>query len=185
MRTILDIFFQAEDGIRDRNVTGVQTCALPISGKSSSDPFHAGISALPWYASTDEDEPVPAHRGRSPLPVLHTFGYGVSPYHHTLRCGNLFALHKKAIPLKRHFLLYEIHPCSYPDAVPYPSLRGLPGSCRPFHEASLLVFYQSADHRFSHPGPPESSHLCNKGRPSRHTPAFPVLCGRQVSQTEP
>src|SRR5699024_3945398 len=26
----LDFFFQAEDGIRDRNVTGVQTCALPI-----------------------------------------------------------------------------------------------------------------------------------------------------------
>src|SRR5699024_10961563 len=25
------VFFQAEDGIRDRNVTGVQTCALPIS----------------------------------------------------------------------------------------------------------------------------------------------------------
>src|SRR5207248_7018238 len=24
-------FFQAEDGIRDRTVTGVQTCALPIS----------------------------------------------------------------------------------------------------------------------------------------------------------
>src|SRR5699024_11423111 len=24
-------FFQAEDGIRQRNVTGVQTCALPIS----------------------------------------------------------------------------------------------------------------------------------------------------------
>src|SRR5699024_1726744 len=28
-------FFQAEDGIRDRNVTGVQTCALPIFIKSS------------------------------------------------------------------------------------------------------------------------------------------------------
>src|SRR5437868_11663399 len=27
---ILFFFFQAEDGIRDRNVTGVQTCALPI-----------------------------------------------------------------------------------------------------------------------------------------------------------
>src|SRR6266851_1697506 len=26
-------FFQAEDGIRDRDVTGVQTCALPISEK--------------------------------------------------------------------------------------------------------------------------------------------------------
>src|SRR5699024_11359931 len=29
-------FFQAEDGIRDRNVTGVQTCALPISGVAGS-----------------------------------------------------------------------------------------------------------------------------------------------------
>src|SRR6266516_5052093 len=27
-------FFQAEDGIRDRTVTGVQTCALPISGET-------------------------------------------------------------------------------------------------------------------------------------------------------
>src|SRR5699024_9036679 len=27
---IFFFFFQAEDGIRDRNVTGVQTCALPI-----------------------------------------------------------------------------------------------------------------------------------------------------------
>src|SRR5437868_12085760 len=27
---IESFFFQAEDGIRDRNVTGVQTCALPI-----------------------------------------------------------------------------------------------------------------------------------------------------------
>src|SRR5699024_4198532 len=26
----VSFFFQAEDGIRDRNVTGVQTCALPI-----------------------------------------------------------------------------------------------------------------------------------------------------------
>src|SRR5207248_4977761 len=26
-------FFQAEDGIRDRTVTGVQTCALPICGR--------------------------------------------------------------------------------------------------------------------------------------------------------
>src|SRR5699024_11843936 len=28
---VISSFFQAEDGIRDRNVTGVQTCALPIS----------------------------------------------------------------------------------------------------------------------------------------------------------
>src|SRR5437773_6026253 len=31
-------FFQAEDGIRDRDVTGVQTCALPISHSLN---FHA------------------------------------------------------------------------------------------------------------------------------------------------
>src|SRR6266498_1700698 len=33
-------FFQAEDGIRDADVTGVQTCALPIW------PFSQGLSAL-------------------------------------------------------------------------------------------------------------------------------------------
>src|SRR5437773_4744002 len=34
---LLFFFFQAEDGIRDRDVTGVQTCALPICPSSSSD----------------------------------------------------------------------------------------------------------------------------------------------------
>src|SRR6266851_2715198 len=34
---IFFFFFQAEDGIRDRDVTGVQTCALPIS--MASAPF--------------------------------------------------------------------------------------------------------------------------------------------------
>src|SRR5437016_12414043 len=32
-------FFQAEDGIRDWSVTGVQTCALPISQKSPGPQF--------------------------------------------------------------------------------------------------------------------------------------------------
>src|SRR5437667_8076004 len=31
MISFIFFFFQAEDGIRDRDVTGVQTCALPIS----------------------------------------------------------------------------------------------------------------------------------------------------------
>src|SRR5207248_4092288 len=34
-RLLLVFFFQAEDGIRVRTVTGVQTCALPISGRAS------------------------------------------------------------------------------------------------------------------------------------------------------
>src|SRR2546430_4348084 len=29
--SVYDFFFQAEDGMRDLTVTGVQTCALPIS----------------------------------------------------------------------------------------------------------------------------------------------------------
>src|SRR2546430_10109459 len=34
----LIFFFQAEDGIRDLTVTGVQTCALPISPEKSITP---------------------------------------------------------------------------------------------------------------------------------------------------
>src|SRR5205085_3728279 len=33
---IFIFFFQAEDGIRDLTVTGVQTCALPISGRAGN-----------------------------------------------------------------------------------------------------------------------------------------------------
>ena len=35
-------FFQAEDGIRDSPVTGVQTCALPISRDYSQDVIYSG-----------------------------------------------------------------------------------------------------------------------------------------------
>src|SRR5579885_1769872 len=41
-------FFQAEDGIRDRNVTGVQTCALPICGAVDGDAAGLGsVGGLP------------------------------------------------------------------------------------------------------------------------------------------
>src|SRR2546430_8947722 len=35
MHSVFFFFFQAEDGIRDLTVTGVQTCALPISNPMS------------------------------------------------------------------------------------------------------------------------------------------------------
>src|SRR5436305_2435117 len=38
-----NFFFQAEDGIRDADVTGVQTCALPISRRSH------GTEAIFWW----------------------------------------------------------------------------------------------------------------------------------------
>src|SRR5207253_3695857 len=54
-------FFQAEDGIRDGHVTGVQTCALPISGPSTrrrarrapSRPAGSSSSALCALACRD------------------------------------------------------------------------------------------------------------------------------------
>src|SRR5258708_27759824 len=39
---LICFFFQAEDGIRDDLVTGVQTCALPISRHHAVAPFDDG-----------------------------------------------------------------------------------------------------------------------------------------------
>src|SRR2546426_5843709 len=56
--SIVFFFFQAEDGIRDYKVTGVQTCALPISSISKTqvtlvwEPV-AGASAYFPYVSED------------------------------------------------------------------------------------------------------------------------------------
>src|SRR5690606_40290806 len=70
---MLFFFFQAEDGIRDFHVTGVQTCALPISrrapcpcrrpGGGSTGPF-AG-SPRRSAARRGPAPPAPA-RGRGP-----------------------------------------------------------------------------------------------------------------------
>src|SRR5437867_5438009 len=66
-------FFQAEDGIRDRTVTGVQTCALPISrpaycsctgsGRSTA----TGPNSSPKPSSWPLVAPCPCcHRASSP-----------------------------------------------------------------------------------------------------------------------
>src|SRR2546430_10849687 len=47
-------FFQAEDGIRDLTVTGVQTCALPISIETAR-PFAAEYDALAALAKARPD----------------------------------------------------------------------------------------------------------------------------------
>src|SRR5256885_7352018 len=46
---LLFFFFQAEDGIRDYKVTGVQTCALPISA-APFPPRHSSIT-VQWLIS--------------------------------------------------------------------------------------------------------------------------------------
>src|SRR5258706_14461320 len=68
MLSVFVFFFQAEDGIRDWSVTGVQTCALPIcfSGpasrcifkpdrKSSSPGIRLGVSASKPSTSSEQN----------------------------------------------------------------------------------------------------------------------------------
>src|SRR5207249_9492573 len=64
---MLFFFFQAEDGIRDRNVTGVQTCALPIY-------------RLALRAHDARDDPrVRRRRARARRPHAHDLAHHVPP----------------------------------------------------------------------------------------------------------
>src|SRR5699024_419794 len=54
-------FFQAEDGIRDRNVTGVQTCALPISGRNTPRRTSAPADPIPPRRPPGPKKGRPAH----------------------------------------------------------------------------------------------------------------------------
>src|SRR5687768_17339037 len=56
---VVFFFFQAEDGIRDVAVTGVQTCALPISQIAGSRPISAGTLVFASHASAMKDVPEP------------------------------------------------------------------------------------------------------------------------------
>src|SRR3989440_704040 len=51
-------FFQAEDGIRDLIVTGVQTCALPISGSGWGCARHRGFPRLVRPSRRDAGPPI-------------------------------------------------------------------------------------------------------------------------------
>src|SRR5699024_12008005 len=62
---------QAEDGIRDRNVTGVQTCALPIFARS-------GVVACSTLSSGNQAYPPAAGSGARRLAVS-TAGRSASP----------------------------------------------------------------------------------------------------------
>src|SRR2546422_6199145 len=65
MLDVIFFFFQAEDGIRDVAVTGVQTCALPIcEGDRETDPHlerwvtrRAGLGLRGGGSSAGVDEP--------------------------------------------------------------------------------------------------------------------------------
>src|SRR5687767_15685327 len=72
-------FFQAEDGIRHKLVTGVQTCALPISSigpspnfatassRSSTPPFERSFIASPRAQAYSEKSSSPPRARSTPL----------------------------------------------------------------------------------------------------------------------
>src|SRR2546425_13195254 len=62
-------FFQAEDGIRDKLVTGVQTCALPISNLQQAAATMASAQAASVQAKANLDQ---SERALRRTKELHT-----------------------------------------------------------------------------------------------------------------
>src|SRR5258707_3848634 len=79
-------FFQAEDGIRDIGVTGVQTCALPISAPLRPGPQRRSAGLLRVArAAGGRSDPLPhllRASARSPPPTI-----GTSPRSEERRVG--------------------------------------------------------------------------------------------------
>src|SRR2546427_3722278 len=95
-------FFQAEDGIRDLTVTGVQTCALPISSYNvqictdAANGIIVGVDVT--QAGNDCDqlvngvERVEANTGQTPEQVLVDGGY-------TMKNSNIEVMAERGIDL--------------------------------------------------------------------------------------
>src|SRR2546427_8106375 len=86
-------FFQAEDGIRDLTVTGVQTCALPISHRwrqrarhNGNHPFQSHLSHAPRPGQIFSGPHGSAGHGRSLRLVDGRFFLRLGPLHCTI-CG--------------------------------------------------------------------------------------------------
>src|SRR6266513_4789932 len=110
LRPLTTFFFQAEDGIRDRNVTGVQTCALPISVALLGERQSSPIAAYRWQHTDQalaeqleiEGEGHPATVGAGHAAVRFsnpTTGGDVMPTiraeFHRLRAGAVSALRRE------------------------------------------------------------------------------------------
>src|SRR3989441_8760985 len=91
-------FFQAEDGIRDKLVTGVQTCALPIW-------------SLPWLCGPDWLTGLSERRLRGTAQQEIELGFGSLP---------LLLQHRQLILKLRtlHRGFQHIHLCSLPGPKP-------------------------------------------------------------------
>src|SRR5699024_3707190 len=120
-------FFQAEDGIRDRNVTGVQTCALPIS----SGVIHLRLSAVAARgitATAGNDCPGADRKSFCLLLGKNFCGMYISPLDWRRR---LWLSMPPATGLKRYGMAPEREgrkaPATTPSGVGLTSRRFLPG----------------------------------------------------------
>src|SRR5215208_4055332 len=79
-------FFQAEDGIRDGHVTGVQTCALPICQRLTSRPELVNSTRRRCVRGSAPDDMAP----RVHIPLLGgcTSGRSRKDSTHLRRCGS-------------------------------------------------------------------------------------------------
>src|SRR3712207_7092067 len=74
MCVLFFFFFQAEDGIRDIGVTGVQTCALPISATGSATTPTPTTTATAWPTA-----PTTARRSRTATRTTTTTAAPATP----------------------------------------------------------------------------------------------------------
>src|SRR5207253_5476271 len=81
-----------EDGIRDGHVTGVQTCALPISSR-----MPAGAQPDRWAASSQAKLAASAMPAFMPYPAIGTHRWAASPQMNTRPSRNLSATSRRPI----------------------------------------------------------------------------------------
>src|SRR5256885_4039357 len=111
-------FFQAEDGIRDYKVTGVQTCALPIlRNRSFQDPLNfppmlverisglsgmvAGVDARPPAQAYDVYRMFAAELQRQLLALRAALGGDLQAVNRALRAARVSRVLPQAAELRR------------------------------------------------------------------------------------
>src|SRR2546425_10685256 len=95
LKVMMFFFFQAEDGIRDKLVTGVQTCALPICLAGPDRSARRGLGSLTWNNAP--------RRPESPGGVVGLLGHGTNPLA-SWGLGNRPGRRIGALPLGRRSL---------------------------------------------------------------------------------
>src|SRR6266540_3382831 len=125
-------FFQAEDGIRDRDVTGVQTCALPISGEGLGGVRGREAARPPRRRGLGEG------RGRVAREAARFPGGGVLPAQAVEDGQGDVHRVEGHVDDGRHLLPQE--------ALGLDRLRGLPSRDLPEHEERLREVLDAADH---------------------------------------